>query len=200
MSKSVWFAFLAMAAGLKSQTISPVVIGHEYRQDDLPSLAAAPDGSLWAAWLSFAGDRDVGVIASSDHSSTHISYAMVYTDDPTRQGILDAIRKRHTYGAMDNIIVDVRMGNHFMGNEFSLGGAVPLHVKLAGTGPIATVAVIRDGAVIYSVQPNQQTVDFDFKDTTAPAGQHYYYLRLQQQNQLMAWSSPMFVTYRGGVR
>ena len=33
------------------------------------------------------------------------------------QGILDAIRKRHTYGAMDNIILDVRMGNAFHGRR-----------------------------------------------------------------------------------
>ena len=45
---------------------------------------------------------------------------MVYTADRTRQGILDAIRKRHTYGATDNIILDVRMGEHFMGDEFAL--------------------------------------------------------------------------------
>ena len=41
-------------------------------------------------------------------------------DDASRQGILDAIRKRHTYGATDNIILDVRMGEHFMGDDFAL--------------------------------------------------------------------------------
>src|SRR5215472_11470196 len=33
-------------------------VGHEFRQDDLPSVASAPDGSMWVAWLSFGGDRD----------------------------------------------------------------------------------------------------------------------------------------------
>ena len=42
--------------------IQATMVGHEFRQDDLPSLAAAPDGSLWLAWLSFAGDRDDVVI------------------------------------------------------------------------------------------------------------------------------------------
>ena len=37
---------------------SATMVGHEYRQDDLPSVASAPDGSVWVAWLSFAGDRD----------------------------------------------------------------------------------------------------------------------------------------------
>src|SRR6266568_515409 len=35
-----------------------VAIGHEFHQDDSPTIAAAPDGSLWVAWLSFGGDRD----------------------------------------------------------------------------------------------------------------------------------------------
>ena len=74
-----------------------------------------PEGMVSVAW---AKGYKLGMIASSDHCSTHISYALVYTGDPTRQGILDAIRKRHTYGATDNIILDVRMGEHFMGDEF----------------------------------------------------------------------------------
>ena len=154
--------------------------------------AIRPPGFVTNAW---AKGYKLGIIASSDHGSTHISYAMVYTDDPSRQGILDAIRKRHTYGAMDNIIMDVRMGEHFMGDEFSLQGAVPLKVKVEGADTIATVAVIRDGTVVYSAEPKKQSVEFEFKDTGSPKGRHYYYVRVQQENKLMAWSSPMFITY-----
>jgi hypothetical protein len=43
----------ALASGGFAQSpgerVTAVAIGHEYRQDDLPSIAAAPDGSLWAA-------------------------------------------------------------------------------------------------------------------------------------------------------
>ena len=38
--------------------ITATAVGHEFRQDDWPAIAAAPDGSLWVAWLSFVGDRD----------------------------------------------------------------------------------------------------------------------------------------------
>jgi len=38
--------------------IASLAIGHRYRQDDWASIAAAPDGSLWLAWLSFNGQRD----------------------------------------------------------------------------------------------------------------------------------------------
>ena len=43
---------------LQLAALAALAIGHEYRQDDSPSIAAAPDGSLWAAWLSFDGARD----------------------------------------------------------------------------------------------------------------------------------------------
>ena len=68
-------------------------------------------------WNAFRKGHRLGVIASSDHCSTHISYAMVYTDEPTREGIFKAIRKRHTYAATDNIVLDFRIGSYFMGDE-----------------------------------------------------------------------------------
>src|SRR5450755_1628359 len=33
-------------------------VGHQYREDDWPAIAASPDGSLWVAWLSFNGSYD----------------------------------------------------------------------------------------------------------------------------------------------
>src|SRR5260370_12336304 len=39
-------------------TVSSLAVGHQYREDDWPAIAAAPDGSIWVAWLSFNGQRD----------------------------------------------------------------------------------------------------------------------------------------------
>src|SRR5437879_12962439 len=52
---------LAVVAPLGAQ-INSTAVGHQFRQDDWPSIASAPDGSLWIAWLSFVGDRDDVVI------------------------------------------------------------------------------------------------------------------------------------------
>src|SRR5688572_13682133 len=49
---------ILLATGLYGQQIHTIAIGHESRQDDSPTLAISPDGSAWAAWLSFSGDRD----------------------------------------------------------------------------------------------------------------------------------------------
>jgi hypothetical protein len=120
-----------------------------------------PQGMLNNAW---AKGYKLGIITSSDHGSTHISYALVYTDDYSREGVLNAIRKRHTYGATDNIILDVRMGNHFMGDEFKTNKALPIRVHARGTRAVARVEVVKDSDVVYTTEPKQQTVDFQFID------------------------------------
>src|SRR5258708_37473040 len=52
-------SLMLLAAGaVGAQPITAIAVGHEFRQDDLPSVAACPDGSAWIAWLSFGGDRD----------------------------------------------------------------------------------------------------------------------------------------------
>ncbi len=152
-----------------------------------------PAGMVSNAW---AKGYKLGIITSSDHGSTHISYAMVYTDDPSREGILNAIRRRHTYGATDNILLDVRMGPHFMGDEFALSKPLPISVKARGTRPIARVDIIKDNCVIYSSKQDRQVVDFTYTDTGAITGRHFYYVRVLQTDQMIAWSSPMFINYK----
>ncbi|MCP5112739.1 MAG: hypothetical protein GY953_18085, partial [bacterium] len=56
-----WIIACVLALSLAAQqlpSIDATSVGHEFRQDDLPSVAVAPDGSVWIAWLSFVGDRD----------------------------------------------------------------------------------------------------------------------------------------------
>jgi hypothetical protein len=152
-----------------------------------------PDGMLSEAWTK---GYKLGVIASSDHFATHISYAMVYAGDFSRQGILDAIRKRHTYGATDNILLEVRSGAYFMGDEIRTSRPVPLRVKALGTANVSRVDVIRDSKVIYSTQPKRRYVDFEYTDRSDTTARHYYYVRLLQDDGMIAWSSPLFVNYR----
>jgi hypothetical protein len=149
-------------------------------------------------WVSnaWAKGYKLGVTASSDHGSTHISYALVYTADASRQGVLGAIRKRHTYGAMDNILLDVRMGEHFMGDEFPLAQAQPIRVKARGTRAIARVDVIKDNRIVYSSAPKRQNVELEYTDKGGVSGRHFYYVRVQQDDGKVAWASPFFVNYK----
>jgi len=108
---------------------APLSVRNGKDDNHMKRAGFAPEGFVTNAWEK--GYR-LGIISSSDHGSTHYSYAMVYTAWPTRQGILDAIRRRHTYGATDNILLDVRMGEHFMGDEFTVTEALPIRVKVRG--------------------------------------------------------------------
>ena len=102
----------------------------------------------------------LGFQASSDHISTHVSYACVLAEEFSRKGLIDAIKKRHTYAATDNIVLDVRMGAlGIMGDEVRTDKP-ELDVMVLGTGPIDRVEVLRDGEVVHTETPA--------KDATSP--------------------------------
>jgi hypothetical protein len=149
-------------------------------------------GLVWNAWKK--GYR-LGVIASSDHYSTHISYALVYTPAATREAIFDSILKRHTYGATDNIILEFWLGSHFMGDDFTAPERQKIRVRARGTGVIEAVHLLRDAAYIYKVSPGKPDIDFEYKDDAVGSGQHWYYVRVEQRNGELAWSSPIWVRY-----
>ncbi len=158
--------------------------------DDRPIGGYREDGFLWSAYRK--GYR-LGMIASSDHWSTHISYAMVYAEAPTRHHIFEAIKKRRTYGATDNIILECRMGEHFMGESFVTGSIPPLDIKVVGTSAIESVEVIRNEEVVYAAIPHQQEVSLAYADNDPPVGGGYYYVRVVQDDREMAWGSPIWV-------
>jgi hypothetical protein len=152
-----------------------------------------PGGFIWRAWEK--GVR-IGVIASSDHVSTHLSFAMVYSADPSRKGIIEAIRKRRTYGATDNILLEYRMGDHFMGEEFTASQLPEMKIDVRGTAPVAKVSIIRNGAYLGQFTPKTRNASISFRDNNPVAGSSYYYVRIEQSNGHLAWSSPIWVNLK----
>ncbi len=150
---------------------------------------------LGMVWNALAMQYKIGFQASSDHISTHISYAVALAEDATRPAILDAFRRRHCYAATDNIIMDVRSGDHVMGDEFIATGPVALDIVAHGTGPIARVDVIKDFRFAYSTEPRKQRVAFRWTDDekNRPAGLSWYYVRVIQEDGQIAWASPLWV-------
>jgi len=146
--------------------------------------------------------------SSSDHRSTHISYALVYAENATRDAILKGMKARHVYGATDNIVADYRCSaggkEHFMGDEFSTKEAPTLKIKLHGTAPFAKVVIVKDDVEIQTFTPNTAAVDLSWTDPKPSAGKtSYYYVRGEQApekaDQLgeLVWVSPMWITYTG---
>ena len=178
---------------------------NSYEYEGAPKAASAlnpqaqksgwqPQGFYWNA---LDKGYKLGVQASSDHWSTHISYACLLTEKPTREGLLDAIRKRHAYAATDNIILDFRASaggrTYMMGDSFDSSTAPRLQVHVGATASIKQIDIIRDKRFVYTSRPRTRESDFEFTDKEFSKGEHWYYVRVMQEDGQMAWSSPIWI-------
>ena len=167
-----------------------------YEADGAPRVNSARRFTAGFARSALEKGSRVGFIASSDHRSTHISYAAVYAEGQTREAIFRALQQRHAYAATDNIVVDVRVGQAIMGDATTSRDKPQVHVAVRGTGPIHNIQIIKNNSYVYSVEPGLREVSFAFRDTGAKPGESYYYVRVQQEDGQMAWASPIWVDYR----
>jgi hypothetical protein len=153
-----------------------------------------PAGFIWNAW---AKGYKLGVQASSDHLSTHISYACTIAEEFSREGLLDAMRRRHSYAATDNIILDYRIEagprELIQGDIADVSGRFRLRVRVIGTAPIRQIDIVRSNTYLHTTHMPGKEADFTFIDNNPLAGESYYYVRVQQVDDQMAWSSPIWV-------
>ena len=134
--------------------------------------------------------------SSSDHTSTHISYAMVYSEGTSREDLLKAMRARHTYAATDNIIADWRSGEYMQGDEFKTSKPPEFRLKLKGTGAFSKVTIVKDDVEVKVIEPKQAEVEMTWTDPNPTSGKtSYYYVRGEQANGELVWASPMWVNY-----
>ena len=154
-----------------------------------------PAGYVWNAW---AKGYKLGVQAASDHVSTHISYACTISEDGSREGLLDAMRKRHSYGATDNIVLDYRLragGKEYLqGDIAAVAGDFRLSLRVIGTEPIRQIDIIKNQEFVLTRHNLERDVSFEFSDAEPTPGENYYYVRVQQDDGQIAWSSPIWVT------
>ena len=156
---------------------------------------------LGFAWNALEKGYKLGFIASSDHISTHISYACLIADELTPESLLEAVRERRAYAATDNIILDIKYissdgGVHLMGEIFESNTPVHIKANIIGTGEIQQIDVIKNNAIVCTYNPNQIKYNFEYVDAETKNGESYYYLRIIQKDGEMAWGSPVWVTYK----
>ncbi len=167
-----------------------------YEFHGCPRAAAlfTPGFSMWDA---LAKGIRIGIIASSDHGQTHQARAGVYVepDGFTRRGILEALRGRRAFGSTIAVVVQMRVGDRVLGEEFALAAAPRIEANLIAPADIVRVDVVRDGRFVYTVEPKKSQVSFSFEDADLKPGQSaYYYVRAQIGEKDFAWSSPVWIT------
>ena len=138
------------------------------------------------------------MIASSDHRSTHQSYAAVYAPELTAEAIHTWIKKRRTFAATDNIIIRYEAvaadgETYKMGEEIRSGRVPELRVEIRGTAPLDRVEIIGNGRILLAREPGTNNDSFSFRDNNPPEGPAFYYVRLRQTDKALAWSSPIWV-------
>jgi hypothetical protein len=173
---------------------------NSYEALGAPRVARRPDEGIAGfqpyglVWNALALQYKLGFQSSSDHISTHISYGVVLAERHDRAAILDAFRKRHCYAATDNILMDVRSGDHLMGDEFDADGPVRLKVLVHGTRPISRIDVIKDFSYVYSTEPRTERAAFEWTDEEPrTTGLSWYYVRAIQDDGELAWGSPFWI-------
>ena len=137
----------------------------------------------------------IGVIASPDHGGG-VGKACVWAEELSRKAILEAIRKRHTFGTTAaRVVLEVRVDGHLMGEKVAepVGDEVEVRIRARCPAPIRRIEVCRNGEFVYANEPGAREADLTFLDTSPVEGRSYYYVRLIQTDDEIAWSSPVWL-------
>ena len=149
-------------------------------------------------WNALAMQYRLGFQASSDHISTHISYAIALAEDTTAAGDPRRLPPPPLLRRDRQHLLDVRSGEHLMGDEFDADGPVKLKVFVHGTGRSRGSISSRISGYVYSTEPKNEQVEFEWTDDEQgrPAGLSWYYVRAIQDDGELAWASPIWVHTR----
>jgi len=168
----------------------PIVVGS-------PQVSKFKGNDANGTWQVALGLKHrLGAFASSDHRSTNLSYGGVYVKELDRGKLFDAMDARRTVAATDKIFMEFSCNGHLMGEEFETSEAPTLEMKVKGTAPITRVTLIRNEKDYEIFEPQAISAEFakTFVDEKPEPGEYRYYVRVEQGDGNMGWTSPVWVT------
>lgn len=94
-------------------------------------------------------------------------YTGIYARELTREALWEALQARHCFATTGKrILLDVRCGDHLMGDVIEQPDPLELAVRIVATAPILDVEIRRDAEVIYRhpfpVDPNDTWVRLEW--------------------------------------
>ena len=91
-----------------------------------------------------------GLTLTSENFTTKGGYTGVYAESLSKEALWEAFWSRRTYGTTgERIIVDFKVDEHMMGEEYEAERAPVISVKVNGTKPLHAVEVMRGTETIY---------------------------------------------------
>jgi hypothetical protein len=150
----------------------------------------------------------LGIVGSGDTHDGHpgvgapegrtLGLAAIFAERLERDALLEALRARRVYATSGPRIV-----LHFSVSEVGMGGVLrvgdpraprTIQVRAVGTAPIARIDCVKSGAVLFSVAGNGgESLELRAEDPAQVQPGEHLYVRVQQEDGGLAWSSPVWV-------
>jgi len=137
----------------------------------------------WVERRLAAGDR-FGFMACSDshRACPGMGGALtgVYATALTPNAIFDALCARRTIATQgQRILIDLRVNDSFLGGECEARSAPRVSLQADAPESIEFVEVIRDGQVVFRMEPGSSGTEAEFEDEPVTEGTHCYYVRMK---------------------
>lgn len=140
----------------------------------------------------------LGFVASGDHNEMGVGLACVWVKEVSRRGILEALRARRCFATTgDQIVVDFRVNGVWGGETAKTDAALKMNFKVDAMDEITRVEILRNSRVVHTFEPasasRQAAGEWTDANPNHDEGVLYYYARVTQKNNHLAWSSPVWV-------
>ncbi len=141
----------------------------------------------------------VGIIAGSDsHQMEHGiegGIMAAFIPDLTSENVYNAMYNRFVYGTSGaRILLSFKINEHRMGEELLVPKATPVfgEVSVLAVDKIRSVIVYKNNEIFVEKTVDGNALDFTFEDTNRSETDTYY-VRVEQIDDHLAWSSPIWV-------
>ncbi|MEW6356831.1 MAG: DUF3604 domain-containing protein [Planctomycetota bacterium] len=149
-----------------------------------------------------AQGRKLGFVAGSDDGDANPrkGATLFLAEALTREAILEAMHARRCYATTGpRIFLSFTLNGFIMGEEITVADPEEsrvLSVRVAGTDAIDHIDIVKNNDELYRQDGAGPTAEFEYADQTPVAGTDFYYVRVTQADDEMAWSSPIWVSAR----
>lgn len=137
----------------------------------------------------------IGVIASPDHGGGSGKVG-VWAKELTREGIFEAVRRRHTFGTSGaKMAVFFSAGEAMMGDKVQRpDGEIEFRVKAVAERAIKETVIFRNNKIVHRVEPGKEKIELRWTDKEPlDANLAWYYARIHAEDDELAWSSPIWL-------
>lgn len=142
-----------------------------------------------------SGDTHNGHPGMGDPSAPVGGMIAVYAKSLTRDAVWEAFKKRRVYGTSGKrIILDFKINGQDMGSILKTNEppAIQIKLRVTGTDRLKLVEIIKNGKSLKNWSWADPSFSAAFTDSHPLPGD-YYYLRVVQQDNHLAWSSPIWM-------